>query len=357
MMKLIDLINKDVKAENESKKVMVALRVLYLIVAVAFLLDMILVGGHNFRIYWRGFCGFYAALIILFIYTYYSKTRISLWLFLLYVFSWSLYMIPKVGWSAGMQNFFILVLLMVFFGSYAGLGVKLILAAIVLAARVVVILTLGGVKPVGEISWLTDKLLQIVNISAVFSAIIYVSYTFSKAEKEHEGKLVEYNDRLRKEAYTDQLTGLYNRRRAKDYLADLNDSDTVSTISLAIGDIDFFKKVNDTYGHDSGDEVLKKMAEIMTASMRSNTFIARWGGEEFLIVFPDCNGDEAHIALERLRRTIQNTTITVGGQQINVTMTFGLAEYDYSGDFEKSIKAADDNLYRGKENGRNQVVY
>ncbi len=356
-MKLIDLINRDVKAENESKKVMVALRVLYLIVAIAFLLDVILAGPHNFQTYWCGFCLFYAVLIALFIYTYYSRTRVSLWLFLIYVFSWSIYMIPKVGWSAGMQNFFILVLLMVFFGSYARIGMKLLLAAFVLATRVVVILTLGGIKPVGEISWLTDKLLQIVNISAVFSAIIYLSYNFSKAEKEEEGKLVEYNDRLQKEAYTDQLTGLYNRRRAKDYLADLIAENNGSAISLALGDIDFFKKVNDTYGHDSGDEVLKKIAKTMMETMRSNTFISRWGGEEFLIVFPNCNGDEAHIALERLRMAIHDSETVVGEQHIKVTMTFGLVEYDYGGDFENSIKLADENLYRGKESGRNQVVY
>ena len=356
-MKIFDLITQDVREKNESKKVMVSLRILYLIVLVAFVLDVIFAGFGNFMMNSVGVSLFFVCLICLFCITYRSKTQTSVWLFVIYILAWTVYSIPRVGWTAGMQNYFLLALTMVFYGLSVSLRTKIIYSVIVLTARIVLIMTYGGVKPALEISWLADKILQSINITAVFASILFLAYTFSKDEKEAEGKLVKYNDQLQKEAHTDQLTGLYNRRRAKEYLADLVEDDSHTSVSLAMGDIDFFKKVNDTYGHDAGDEVLKTIARMMTTSLRATTFVSRWGGEEFLIIFPDCNGDEAHIALERLRRTIKDTPIIVGDLSISITMTFGLAEYDYSGDFEKSIKEADEKLYQGKAGGRNQVVY
>ena len=95
----------------------------------------------------------------------------------------------------------------------------------------------------------------------------------------------------------------------------------------------------------------------MKDTLRSDSFIARWGGEEFLIVLPNCNGDQAYMALDRLRRRIMGSSVLVGDAEISVTMTFGVSEYDFSGSMDASIKEADERLYRGKENGRNQVVY
>ena len=130
----------------------------------------------------------------------------------------------------------------------------------------------------------------------------------------------------------------------------------VHDLTQVFGSVNF-KSVNDTYGHDAGDEVLKYIAKLLKEKSRSTSFISRWGGEEFLLVFPDCNGDNAYIALERLRNTIQNSVIKVGNQEIQVTMTFGLTEFGYDKDEEAAIKEADEKLYMGKQNGRNQVVY
>ena len=207
------------------------------------------------------------------------------------------------------------------------------------------------------VSGFEDKLLQITNITAVFTAIIFISYYYSRRENEAESKLMKYNNKLKEEANTDQLTGLFNRRKAKEYLAEIKNADFTNGISIAMADIDFFKKVNDTYGHDAGDEVLKFVANLMKEKSRSTTFLSRWGGEEFLVVLPDCNGDNAYIVLERLRTLIENSVIKVGDQEIRITMTFGLTEFGYDMDEEAAIKEADEKLYMGKQNGRNQVVY
>ncbi|MCR4923467.1 MAG: GGDEF domain-containing protein [Lachnospiraceae bacterium] len=356
-MKVWDLINKDVRSITENKKVMVVIRVNYLFVFFAYILDMIVAGAEIFALKWPVFCGFVAAMIILFLFTYYSKTVTSLWLFMAYIFIMTEAMIPIFGWTAGFQNYLIVCLVMVYFGSCARLRTKLFFSFIVLLARFLLIILFVGTDSLVEIPIIMEKLLQGVNITAVYSALIFLSYTFSKNEKEQERKLVKYNDELQKEANTDRLTGLYNRRRADDYIAELKEFTGDKPISIAIADIDFFKKVNDTYGHDAGDEVLKNVASILNKSVRSNTFVARWGGEEFVIILTDCNGDDAFSVLERIRRNIKDNPTSVGNTTIDVTLTFGLVEYDFSGDFEKCIKQADENLYYGKSHGRDQIVY
>jgi diguanylate cyclase (GGDEF)-like protein len=244
-----------------------------------------------------------------------------------------------------------------FFATHFRLRFKFILASTVLICRIMTIFVFAGWEPELPLGEMTVKLIQITNISSVFIGIIIISYIFSKDSNEAEGKLMQFNDRLQKQANTDTLTGLSNRRKAQSILGKLAHSSEYAAISMAMGDIDFFKKVNDTYGHDAGDEVLKFVARTMKDVCTEDAFVARWGGEEFLLVFPGMNGDEALAILEELRISIGGATIRVKDQEIRVTMTFGLTEYDYNGDIDGTIKEADEKLYQGKMNGRNQVVY
>ncbi len=356
-MGFVKLINKDVVSENETKRGMVSLRILYLVVFVAFLIDMIFAGVDVLTHYpWRVVI-FSLAMILLFIQTYYVRTQVALVGFIFLIFSWSLFMIPCFGWSAGMQNYFIIILMLSFFATHGSKVFKFCLAFLVLLARIVTIFIFAGMQPEIEISNLTNKMIQITNISAVFTSIIVISYIFSREENEAEGKLMAFNDRLMKQANMDPLTGLSNRRRATEYLELVIKSPSFYAVSLAMADIDFFKKVNDTYGHDAGDEVLKFVAASMKEICGQQDLAARWGGEEFLLVFPGKNGDETLSILESLRMKIKNSVVRVKDQEIRVTMTFGLTEYDYQGNVEDTIKAADNNLYTGKANGRNQVVF
>ncbi len=355
-MGILSLIYKDVKAENETKKVIIALRVMYITVLIAFALDLALAGVEAWMASGLKILIFVSANILLFVSTYFCKTRTASVLFMLFLYLWIINFIPVFGWSAGLQNYFIIVLLVCFFGSYGKPVYKFITSGFVLVIRIIIIMLFGKVESIVAHSLLVDKLMQIANISAVFLAIIYISYVFSKDEKEAEEKLMKYNDRLKKEANTDRLTGLYNRRRAVEYLDEMIKEQNGNPISVAMGDIDFFKKVNDTYGHDVGDVVLKEVAALMTR-MCSDAFVARWGGEEFLIIYMDHNGDQAFIKLEELRRAIQRMEINTCGHDIKITMTFGLSEYDFEKDGETAIKEADERLYQGKANGRNQVVY
>lgn len=351
-----NFINKDIKFENERKTIMVSLRILYIVIFMAFILDIAISGIEVIKLYPYRIFGLLIANILLFVLTYHLKTKPALILFIMFLVIFIHSLIPCFGWSAGMQNYFIIILMLCFFASFGKTVYKFINAGFVLVVRIITIGVYGGLKQ-EYVSWIDDKLLQITNISAVFISIIFISYMFSKTENEAENKLMKYNDKLKKEANTDQLTGLFNRRRAYEYLQNVRRTTETGLVSVAMGDIDFFKKVNDTYGHDAGDEVLKTVAHIMKEKCRSSSVIARWGGEEFLIILPDCNGDNAFIAVERVRDAIQNTVINVDGQEIKVTMTFGLTEFGINSSIDSMIKEADEKLYHGKTHGRNQVVY
>lgn len=356
-MGIREFITKDTPFENENKTIIVVLRILYITSFLAFFIDTVIAGPDAIMAYYIKILVLLSANVILFFTTYSINTQISTALFIMYFLAWAVRMIPIYGWSAGMQNYFIIILMLCFFASYNRPVIKFVNAGFVLMLRIVTITLFGGMKSDVIDTVLQDKLLQITNISAVFLEIVFISYMFSRKDNEAENKLMKYNDRLLREANTDKLTGLYNRRRADEYLRAVEESNDGEPISIAIGDIDFFKKVNDTYGHDAGDEVLKFIAGVMKETCREGTFLARWGGEEFLIVFPNCNGDNAYVAMERLRSEIENSVIHVGNEMIAVTMTFGLAEYSFDRNSETTIKEADEKLYLGKQGGRNQVVY
>lgn len=157
---------------------------------------------------------------------------------------------------------------------------------------------------------------------------------------------------------TDHLTGLYNRRFMMQQLEReyVRFQRYERPFSIMIADLDHFKAINDTYGHDLGDIVLKEVAALMKNTLRRQDFLARWGGEEFLILMPETTSVTALMLAERLRTLIMSHAIGNGEAQVYITMTFGMAEYRKGLSLEETIKCADNGLYLGKQNGRNRCV-
>ncbi|MEL6947667.1 MAG: PleD family two-component system response regulator, partial [Pseudomonadota bacterium] len=162
-------------------------------------------------------------------------------------------------------------------------------------------------------------------------------------------------------AIKDPLTGLFNRRYFDTHMEALLDKACASSqpLSLMVLDIDHFKMVNDTYGHQAGDEVLKTFAERIQRNMRAKNLVCRFGGEEFVIALPETDRDLAYVIADRMRREIAEAPFVVlgGEQSISVTVSAGIASLqgpqDHAGDL---VKRADEALYEAKRNGRNQVV-
>ena len=224
--------------------------------------------------------------------------------------------------------------------------------------RIILFNIYQGKTPGWQLTVPGEDVFQVINTVMVFWCISLIVFVFSNDVQELEGKLIEYNNQLIKQANTDTLTGLYNRRKALEYMEHICDKEIYDMgLCLCIGDIDFFKKVNDNYGHDTGDEVLKKVAEVFKQEMQGRNLVARWGGEEFLLVFPECNGDEAYIKIENIHKKIKALRFGKDEMKFGVTMTFGLAEYDFQQGLNATIKEADEKLYIGKEKGRDTIIF
>ncbi len=157
----------------------------------------------------------------------------------------------------------------------------------------------------------------------------------------------------------DGLTGLYNRRQLEINLEqEYNRTKRhPSDFSLAILDIDFFKKVNDTYGHQYGDYVLKTVADLMKSVFRKTDLLYRYGGEEMVIVMPETNIEGAVIPVQRLRRTIEEYDFEYNGIKTKITISIGLSmNYQEFSSPSEILKSADEALYKAKESGRNRVI-
>ncbi len=228
-------------------------------------------------------------------------------------------------------------------------------------------------------------ILAIILLVLIVGGLLFTFLTYKKTQKLQEEKeslnklieektnqlkkaneiLREKNKMLAELAERDFLTGLYNRRHAIKVLKlyqKLAERDPDFKISFILIDIDFFKLINDTYGHDAGDFVLKQLSLILQLNTRKSDIVARWGGEEFLVILPKTNIEQAKVVAEKLRKTIEKTEFEYNGNKIKLTISAGVAEIDLS--YSQSEKAlenilsqVDEKLYQAKQQGRNLIIY
>ena len=163
---------------------------------------------------------------------------------------------------------------------------------------------------------------------------------------------------LRNLVEQDTLTELNNRRFADKHLkqTQMNANTYGNHFVVAIGDIDLFKSVNDTYGHDCGDVVLKRVAAVLKNHMIGKGFVARWGGEEFLFLYDNLELGAARAETEKLLQEIRSMAVDYEGQTVRITLTFGLAEGGVNTSIRTLLQTADAKLYEGKESGRNRII-
>ena len=169
----------------------------------------------------------------------------------------------------------------------------------------------------------------------------------------------QVEEALEKAARIDPLTGLLNRRA---FMSRIKSEETrfsrnKRSFCLMMADIDHFKRINDSYGHEAGDHILKELSHLIAEKLRLQDSIGRWGGEEFLIMLPETGVNGAAFVAEKLRKTIQNHEFLYHEHQLHVTLSFGISAYEDMMTIDTCIKQADDNLYLAKRQGRNRVVY
>jgi diguanylate cyclase (GGDEF)-like protein len=167
------------------------------------------------------------------------------------------------------------------------------------------------------------------------------------------------NKKLQEISVTDSLTGLHNHKHLMEKIgSEVTRSERHEhSFAVLMIDIDYFKKYNDTYGHQAGDDVLRKMAAIFMESVRSSDYVARYGGEEFMILLPETGMDKAMNSAKRIRKRLARETFGNGKSKIPITISMGIATYpDHGEDPETLVSKADAALYQAKKAGRNRVI-
>ena len=283
--------------------------------------------------------------------------RWSTLFYVLIAIGWMTYFICTYGWNCGGVNFMVPLMIISFFSLYETPTGKFIFVFVLFFVRMGLFFYTQTHEPVIHLTANQCLFFQTLNTISIFINIAIVCIIFSTNIQQAEKHLMLYNMELRQQAATDPLTTLYNRRKMTEIINNHIAANPNQPFSIAIGDIDHFKHVNDTYGHNCGDQVLKELASMFVEKTFGIGHVCRWGGEEFFFFLPEMNLDQASVLLNEIKVAVSKLPITYQDQVHYVTMTFGVEEYDYHSQLPELVKQADDKLYYGKNHGRNQVVF
>lgn len=258
-----------------------------------------------------------------------------------------------LGWDSGYHYFLMLFIPALVLGTprrKAQLGTATVI--LLYAGLYALCQTVG---PMSALTPLQSYITMWINIALVFAMFYSVADFYRRQVLAAERRLMEM-------ATIDPLTGLANR--AQFHLrahAALNPGHAAAKaaarpMALVLADVDYFKRINDEYGHDAGDKVLVRLAELMKSELAESDVLARWGGEEFLALLPLRDGVSAADVAERVRQAVASVQIDVDGRLLNVTMSFGVAQVDALQDLQQATRRADEALYASKRAGRNRVT-
>ena len=358
LIKIRKFLLRDVKNESESKELAVLIRIMCILTAFYFLINSIYFAVNAiyfFAILSIPVISLYAGA---FIETYENRTKIALNIFTYTTIASSIIFTVFTGWDKNYQWLLCIVCLVIFFSVDENSKYKNNHMEIVLISLVAVSIVSHLVGPQKKGSNLSNIFFSLVTAVYYGLAVAINSYYFSKKFNASEIKLHNYNQKLQQMASLDALTQLANRRSMNEYLSQLafEKEKKGDVFCIAIADLDFFKKINDQYGHDAGDYILMETAKIFEQTMEGRGKVARWGGEEFLFCFSDLNLEQSVNILDGMRRVIETRKFLYKENEIRITITIGVEEYYHISGIEGTISSADKKLYEGKQSGRNRVV-
>lgn len=266
--------------------------------------------------------------------------------------------------------------------SYAALGpirtvalfplpIILLLCAFSVSRKTSIQLVAFSVLAVGiAMLWLTFKyptsysmvteVTYLIGIANVLAVAVFLAEKFNVLRRRLKSQKRELTAALASVnalAFCDELTNLPNRRHMKDLLVseEKRHAQENSPLSVALLDVDYFKRVNDRYGHSVGDETLRKFADLLNASMRAGDVLARWGGEEFLLLLPKTDADTAASVVQRLQGCVNDHNLQIGDELLRITFSAGLAVVLPGGSSSEAVNFADKAMFEAKAAGRNTI--
>lgn len=291
--------------------------------------------------------------------TNYARTMVG-W-FCIFIMGLSIVLTLLFGWRSGGAVF---VITMMSFNYFLSLNNKSKVALMAAAEIILFVpffyfclnyLPFGFYNPSQDFIATIFLLVCFSNFSGLLLCVFLYSHIVSNSIKRLENE----NEELANRAKYDYLTGLINRRSIEELIAIENlQKRGVNSFALIIGDVDHFKQINDTYTHQCGDLVLKKVAKSLLKTFRDSDLVCRWGGEEFMVFCENVTFEHAHILLERTRKNILAQRVVYEDEPVQVSITFGAVFCDDLSKYNKTelIKQADNLLYEGKRMGRNMVI-
>ncbi|MEP1382240.1 MAG: diguanylate cyclase [Paraglaciecola sp.] len=208
-----------------------------------------------------------------------------------------------------------------------------------------------SINKINELRHTQQLILVVIIVTVLIEGLFILGPLLLKSDS--------YSKGLLKAAHFDYLTELHNRRSfsaiAKQAVA--TSQRYQSSLSLVSIDIDHFKSINDQYGHDAGDRVIRSVADSISNNIRSSDFAFRFGGEEFLILLPQTNILDAQKLAKKVHKNITSTPVNLEARNVDITISAGVAEFNFEeSNLEATLKRADEALYKAKNQGRNQVV-
>lgn len=255
-----------------------------------------------------------------------------------------------VGWDGGF-HYYLLIFIPLIFASVARKTVqKVILMVLICLVYILMDIHLRDIVPLTIVSGDVLTPIRYTNIIINFAFLSYVTFFYINTVDKAKNRLFWH-------ATTDPLTGLFNRRHQVDVIEYERKQFKRSgkSFSFILADIDDFKAINDSHGHDTGDRILINISNLLLSTLREQDSTARWGGEEYLILLPNTPLDQAVEIAERLKQAITSDDININGNDISLTITMGISEYRDGESIDACIMRADEALYRGKKNGKDRI--
>lgn len=264
-----------------------------------------------------------------------------------------------LGWDYGFSYIIICLITLVYISPFRNKKIPYIYATAEIIIFVILKIYCMENNPIYNSNQITYKYIFLFyNIFTCFAIILFLSRLNNSTNDLAQLVLTETNKNLELKASHDSLTNLLTRRYMQVKLDEAIEKreSKENSFCIAMADIDDFKRFNDKYGHMCGDFVLKNIAQKMVSCLRDTDCVCRWGGEEFLILLDDITLQNAYIVIERIRHSIENSNWVYEGNELKVTITFGISHCSADKTLEYSIQEADNCLYKGKKLGKNCVI-
>lgn len=281
----------------------------------------------------------------------FNKLAPFIWIF--WVSVHSLNCMSAFGWQQGYYYYLLSLVIVVFYSRWA-ISSRLIITTTLCIATILMFEYTYTHPPITKLDHQAQLYMHAFNAIANFLGVAYASFYYRKYYEEMEDQLLTL-------AHTDALTGIWNRRFFEQSVKSIleNTSSATKECALLVLDIDYFKSINDSYGHAVGDEVLQKVVEVIKHSLREGDILGRVGGEEFAFLLIDVEHSQALQIAERVRKNIENNKFILGdATQISLSVSIGLTiKKTKNENLLAMMVRSDKALYQAKNSGRNRIVF